>query len=309
MKSIDKYIREILEQVEALKKRDPVCNIAFRGESKDYGKTRLMPSIFRNPEYIQKEQKLFQLLKDYGVTDEHASHTDMIIEAQHYVAISRVLDITFSIIPALFFACQSNLDEKGKVYVFGFPEYISPHSEFIEKYYEDGKSKAYIHNFKVISHAKENERIISQKGGFIFFQGAAFVPINPIYYKVVDIDAEDKKELLDKLNLLFGENKATLFPERGRTAENLVKPKFVEITTTEDEISIYNEVLNAFARIRYEAKMEKKEGRFDSIAFGRRIRKEKMDLISFITESDEKKEEKQKLLKLIETQYLVLGGR
>ena len=308
MKTFDKYISDILKEVESLKKRDPNCNIAFRGESKDYGRTKLMPSIFRNSEYIQKEKQLFQLLKDYRITDAKASYTDMLIEAQHYVAISRVLDITFSIIPALFFACQTNFDDVGKIYVFGFPEYISPHSEFIEKYYKGGYKKAYIHNFKVISHAQENERIISQKGGFVFFQGTAYVPINPIYYKDISINPEDKKDIIEKLYVLFGENKATLFPERGIMAEDIVKPKFSEITATEDDISIYNEIKSAFERIRYEAKMEKIEGTFDAVSFGRRLRKEKLDLKNYIYELSEDNEVKEKLLQSIDTHYLLLGG-
>ena len=96
-----------------IKKRDSKCNIAFRGESKDHGKTKLMPSIFRNSSYVEKEKKLFQLLKDYGVTEENASQTNVLIEAQHYVEISRALDITFSVISALFLlAVQREIKRK-----------------------------------------------------------------------------------------------------------------------------------------------------------------------------------------------------
>lgn len=55
MKSVDGYIGDVLKTVEKLKKRDSKCNIAFRGESKDYGKTKLMPSIFRDISYVGKE--------------------------------------------------------------------------------------------------------------------------------------------------------------------------------------------------------------------------------------------------------------
>lgn len=309
MADIDKYISQIFSEVKKLEKRDPGCTIAYRGEAKDYKKTKLMPSIFRDSSYVKKEEKLFQLLKDYGVTDENASITNVLIESQHYVEISRVLDITFSATSALFFACSSknNEDEPGIVYVFGFPEYVSPHSSFIESYYDkNGETLAYHHNFKIVSHAQENERIISQKGGFIFFQGNDFVPLNDIYYREVIIEADDKKTILTQLDTLFGINEATIYPDRGRVAKEIVKPKFEAISATEDELSIRNEIHNAFSRLRYEAQMELYEKKFNRTLFMRKLRKERIDLINYVNEqcSDDKKE----YIELIESEYLVLGG-
>ena len=310
MKSVDKYIGEILKNVEKLKKRDSKCNIAFRGESKDHGKTKLMPSIFRNSSYVEKEKKLFQLLKDYGVTEENASHTNVLIEAQHYVEISRALDITFSVISALFFACSSerNKEKDGRIFVFGFPEYVSPHSKFIDDYYEKGTG-SYIHNFKVVSHAQENERIINQKGGFIFFQGTSFVPLNPVYYKEVVIEACDKEKIMRELDILFGVNEATIYPDRDKVAKKIVKPKFEEISLIEDELSIENEIRNAFSRIKYEAVIERYEKIYDTTLFLRKLRKEKADLIAYVSELKENEERKERLIEIINSEYFILGGR
>lgn len=312
MKTIDKYIKEIINEVDNMKKRDSKCTIAYRGENKDYGDTKLMPSLFRNHSYIEKEDKLFYLLKDYAVTAENASQADLLIEAQHYVAISRALDITFSILPALYFACcESNLDNSidendGIVYVFGFPEYVSPHSNFIDEYYKRRGLCTYAHNFKVISHSMENERIINQKGGFIFFQGTVFVPINPIYYKEIKIKFEDKQQILKYLDVLFGVNKASLFPDKNNIANLVVKPKFEEIKATEDEFSIQNEIVNAFNRISYEARMEKLDCVYDDTSFGRRLRKENADLKSYIKGLC--KEDQEDYLAFVDSQYKLLGG-
>ena len=308
MKKIEYYIEQIHNMVVDLRNRDENCNIAFRGEPMDYGRTKLMPSIFRNLEYIGKEKKLFQLLKDYGVTDEKATQADMLIEAQHYVAISRALDITFSIIPAIYFACCSHPEKDARVYVFGFPEYVSPHSDYIKNYYDGYEKNAYIHNFKVISHTLENERIINQKGGFIFFQGKDFVSINPIYYKEVIIKAEDKEQIMKDLDLLFAINEATIYPDRDRIAKQIVKPKFEIITSAEDEISIDKEIESAFSRMIYEVRMEKKEGIYNQIGFLRRLRKEKNDLYSFIMKSDKKNNQKEELKKLVDKKIKLLGG-
>lgn len=253
---------------------------------------------------------MFQLLKDYGVTEENASQTNVLIEAQHYVEISRALDITFSVISALFFACSSerNINEDGRIFVFGFPEYVSPHSKFIEDYYEKGIG-SYIHNFKVVSHAQENERIINQKGGFIFFQGTSFVPLNPVYYKEIVIKADDKEKIMRELDILFGVNEATIYPDRDKVAKKIVKPKFEEITPTEDDLSIQNEIQNAFSRLKYETMIERYEKAYNQTVFLRKLRKERADLLAYVSELEEDKGTKDDLIKLINSQYFILGGR
>ena len=309
VRTVDAYIGDVLKVVNQLKKRDPKCNIAFRGESKDYGESKLKPSIFRESSYVEKEKKLFQLLKDYGVTEENASQTSVLIDAQHYVSISRALDITFSVIPALFFACSSerNKDKDGRVYVFGFPEYVSPHSKFIEDYYEKGIG-SYTHNFKVVSHAQGNERIINQKGGFVFFQGTSFVPLSSVYYKEVKINHCDKERILQELDILFGINEATIYPDRDKVAKKIVEPKFKEITSREDDLSIQNEITNAFSRLRYEAIIERYEKTFNQTIFLRKLRKERADLYTYISELKLEKADEEDMIKLIDSQYIILGG-
>lgn len=309
MNNIDKYIKEIHDVVKKLKERDENCNIAYRGEPMNYGNTKLMPSLFRNPDYIDKERKLFQLLKDYGVTEEGAEQAKMLIEAQHYVAISRALDITFSIIPALYFCCCSHPDKDAILYVFGFPEYVSPHSEYIDEYYQGGDAKVYPHNFKVISHAAENERIINQKGGFIFFPGNDFVPINAIYYKEVVIKAQDKGQVIEDLDLLFGVNEAFIYPDIDKIAKQIVKPKFELISPSEDDISIDREIDNAFSRIIYETRMGKKENKKNDFTTLRRLRKEMNDLCSFIEDSVKDETQKDELIRKVNSRCTLLGGR
>ena len=228
--AIIKYLNEVSKKIEILTKRNNMesqeCYLfAFRGESRDYERTKLMPSLFRDSSYVSKEKYLFELLGDYGViTDKQNGYIEKAIEAQHYVAISRMLDITFSVLPALYFACSSenNKEEDGKVYVFCFPEHYSPHSKYIETFYSEmlgGKDVAYSKNFKVVSHSYSNERIKAQNGGFIFFQGKEFSPISSIYYETISISKDDKNYVLKDLNLLFGINEATIYPDKERRAK------------------------------------------------------------------------------------------
>lgn len=281
------YIDQIMKCVNHLKEihgkyYEDCLLFAYRGESKDYGKTKLQPSIFRNPEYIKKECHLFELLSDYNFVQKDATSIEKAIESQHYIAISRMLDITFSALNALYFACEGNLKEDANLFVFGFPKYYSPHSNYVQNFYDKMLSNedcSYSRNFKVFSHSFSNDRIKAQKGGFIFFPGKNFVPINECYYETITIKREDKPTILDELKLLFQIDLANIYPEKDNIAE-LIKFKFAENTyensvttlTLDDELKFY------FERLNYELRLMKK----DEMTIQRILRKEKNDLLSFV---------------------------
>ena len=227
------YITQIKEKVAELSSRhraflktEPL--IAFRGESNDYGDTKLTPSLFRDSSYVAKESHLFELFCDYNIVDPKASNIEKAIETQHYASISRMLDISFDVLVALYFACTHPDEHDGYVYVFAFPEHYSPHSKYIEEFYTnvlEGKHIAYSRNFKVFSHSVTNDRIKAQKGGFIFFPGKEFHPINDCYYERILISKNHKREILEDLEALFQITKATLFPEKDKVAE-IITNKF-----------------------------------------------------------------------------------
>lgn len=292
------YLNEVNNKIELLLQRNGIKEqdgllIAFRGESKDYGRTKLMPSLFRNNNFVSKENYLFELLSDYGVIgEEKKRNIEKAIEAQHYVAISRMLDITFSILPALYFACSSegNKGEEGKIYIFLFPEHYSPHSKYIESFYTEmleGKNVAYSKNFKVVSHSYSNDRIKAQNGGFIFFQGKEFSPINDIYYETINISQDDKGIILKELNLLFSINEATIYPDKEKKAK-LAEQKFKKGIYKQKELTVSAEIHTYFERIQYECTMykKKKNNDFDKIEYLRKLRKEKEDLLTYINQND-----------------------
>lgn len=301
------YLQKISDKVNLLKNRNNIIGqenllIAFRGESKDYGKTKLMPSLFRNSEYVLKEKYLFELLGDYDViNDTKNRNIERAIEAQHYVSISRMLDITFSVLPALYFCCESesNKSMDGIIYIFAFPEHYSPHSKYIEDFYSEileGKDIAYSKNFKVVSHSFYNERVKSQNGGFIFFQGREFSPINDIYYESFEINSADKEEILNELNFMFAVNESTIYPEKENRAK-LAKIKFESGKYSIKELTVNSEINIFFDRIQYESEIYKNKDEFDKNNYLRILRKEKSDLLSYINEKinqdDTSKEEKE----------------
>ena len=294
IKVLSQYLSEVEREIENLiAKHNQISRtsylIGFRGENEDYGKTSLMPSLFRGEDYVGKEKYLFELLRDYGfLSSDKNRNVDSAIEAQHYIAISRMLDISFSLLPAMYFACHGGKIEKdGFVYIFCFPEYYSPHSQYIEDFYknileEDINDLVYSGNFKVISHSYSNDRIRAQMGGFIFFSGKEYKPIETIYYKKICIKSEDKSNLLKELNQVFQINEASLFPEKG-TVASIVKEKFEEKEYRIKNIDIETEINICFERVEYEIKALKlNENKENPMRLLRKIRKEESDLLYYI---------------------------
>lgn len=284
------YLSEIYEAVNKLKLRNSDRDnyvLAFRGEACDYGTTKLMPSIFRNPGYVEKERYLFELIDDYGMgKGDKCSNIEKLIETQHYIAISRLLDISFNSLVALYFACKhgSSNEQDGRIYVFLFPEYFSPHSGYLEEFYTkilNGENNfAYFRNFKVITHSYSNERIKAQNGGFIFFPGNKYCPMNQVYYEQVEIRGADKSKVLEDLDVMFQINDATIFPEVENIAR-LVTRKFEKGGYKKNAASIEDEVCKYLQRISYEVDTLKKMS-YSSMDLLRRLRKEEDDIKNFL---------------------------
>lgn len=315
--NIVEYIGEIRTKLESLRQETATaCRnevlFAFRGESRDYGKTKLMPSIFRDSSLVKKESHLLDLLCDYGISNPNDTDIEKAMESQHYLAISRMLDISFNLLVALYFACRSNKDYDGYVYIFAFPEYYSPHSKYIEDFYknilklgEGEEPRYYYKNFKVVSHAFSNERMIAQNGGFIFFPGEYFSAINSCYYKIVTIKKEDKQKVLDSMKLLFAIDEYKIFPEKEKIAE-AVKNKFYRTEGFNGNMSIEDDICSYLNHLFYEVEIMYKRG--DSfVSLLRFLRKEKDDLISYIKSSKKiNKEKRHKLIEYIERNFEII---
>ncbi|OUQ04435.1 hypothetical protein B5E91_09800 [Thomasclavelia spiroformis] len=283
---VSSYLDKITEEIEFLQKKhykkyDSRALIAFRGEPRDFMDTKLMPSIFREPPLISKEKHLFELFCDYELIEHNKRNIDKAIETQHYASISRMLDVTFNAAVALYFACSNNEDD-GFVYVFCFPKYYSPHSNYIEDFYTDilksKEIKTYFKNFKVFSHTYSNDRIKAQSGGFIFFPGDTYSPINHIYYKRIEIKKEDKEKILEELDVIFHINKARLFPEKDKIVE-IITEKFMQNDYLLEELTIKSELESCYRRISYEINMFDDIDKINKLRY---LRKEKEDLLMYI---------------------------
>ncbi|TLG73853.1 FRG domain-containing protein [Culicoidibacter larvae] len=235
--SVQEYIAVIKDICSNYRVNQEMC--LFRGEAQTFD-IPMQPNIFRNGQLNISntfEQELFYQLKTYNILRQHREDDFLegAIQAQHGGFGSRLLDISYNCLIALYFACEfgfdnTNLnnwiDNLGHVFVFNFPKIFNPGAKEIQSFYKNIISNNNIldmplfnRNVKILSHSKVNERVVSQYGGFILFPSMNYIPIDSAHYKHIYINTDKKKEILEDLQFLFGIHKGTIYPE----TENMVK--------------------------------------------------------------------------------------
>lgn len=199
-KSVSEYIKELREIIERKSKKD--FTIVYRGENKIF-KNPCQPNIFRK-EYLYKneffEKNLFEEMKANKIT-EGSTFLERAIDAQHDGFPSRLLDVSYNSLIALYFAVTpyyyepedkydkkiENNENNGVVYIFFIEKYFCPAGDIINKTYDSIvnrdesafiEHKIFQKNHKLIDHIKCNNRIIAQQGTFILFQGDEISSIN-----------------------------------------------------------------------------------------------------------------------------------
>lgn len=236
------HVAQFIEKVNELINSHPDKKVYFlyRGECKRYPNF-CRPNIFRknvlstNPLY---EKSLFNTMRQNKLSN-NESYLENAIDAQHGEFPSRLLDVSYNCLTALYFAVtpyyHKDITEydkdDGMVYVFFIDEIFSPSAQNTNDNYNAIIDKEcpwfnnhaiFQKNHKFIDHTKLNNRIIAQQGAFILFQGNDDEKIPSYMMGGIVIPKEAKPMIRKELSVMFGINTGSVYPEIVNVAEDLV---------------------------------------------------------------------------------------
>ena len=236
--NISDYIGRIKRYIYA--RRDREYFSVYRGEPCIYP-TPCRPGLFRSDALTENkyfEKNLFDAMRQSRLTDEKC-YLDNAIDAQHGEFPSRLLDVSYNCLIALYFAVtpyyhkkEEELDgEDGMVFVFFMDEIFSPSAQNINDNYnaiinrdrEWTQSPLFRKNHKFIDHIKLGPRIIAQQGAFILFQGDVAEDLPQGMYYGIRIPGGAKKLLREQLNRLFGIHTGSIYPETINLVKDLTR--------------------------------------------------------------------------------------
>lgn len=230
---IIKNVQDYLEAIEDINHRfrteDENGIVVYRGEPVTYP-TFAMPGIFREP-YLKKdpyfERNLLEELKANKLTSGE-SYLEIAIDSQHGGFPSRLLDVSYNCLVALYFAVVSTpqkRDEEGKkngrILIYKLNKAYCPKATNVKENYKTildnptdiRNSGVFSINHKLVDHIKLNSRIIAQQGALIYFQGLTWEPIPEYMYEKLTIDRNSKTTIEKQLEQYFGINTSFIYPE------------------------------------------------------------------------------------------------
>lgn len=235
--SVSKYLEKINNYISAHKRNNMV--FVYRGEPEIYS-TPCRPNIFRKGVLDSNslfEKSLFDTMRQNRLTNDKC-YLDNAIDAQHGEFPSRLLDVSYNCLVALYFAVtpyyhflENSLDNKdAMVFLFIIDEIFSPSAKNTNENYEAIINRdidwftdkiIFEKNHKFIDHTKLNNRIIAQQGAFILFQGndASDLPAYMTYG--IKIPKEAKAKLRLELKQLFGIYTGSIYPEIVNLADEI----------------------------------------------------------------------------------------
>lgn len=112
--SIDALIAIVLD----INKTDEGNALYFRGEKSDYGDQAMTPSVFRG--FLDREHHIYREMQRFNDHEFAVDKTafDKLARMQHYLAPTRMLDMSEDVLSALYFALDEPVTgETGVVYV------------------------------------------------------------------------------------------------------------------------------------------------------------------------------------------------
>lgn len=149
--SLNGFIDKIFTLQENLNEEEVLL---YRGHSNE--EFSLIPSVRRNPGHIKNEDSMIRELISSRPSEfiNDNSLLEKLIRAQHYGLPTRLLDLTWNPLVALYFSVLGNQDVNGRVFIFKIRNSSI-------KYY-DNDIASYISNLSLLTH-REKEEIINTR--------------------------------------------------------------------------------------------------------------------------------------------------
>ncbi|MBQ9369465.1 MAG: FRG domain-containing protein [Clostridia bacterium] len=264
-------------------KKEPHRIFLYRGEPELYEESSCIPSIFRRKDLsdnVYYEKSLYNAIKQNKLS-KGDNYLETAIEAQHGEFPSRLLDVSYNSLIALYFAVTPYYhkevtaydDKDGAVYVFYVDKLFSPSASNTVDNYDAIINKTtwlnqpiFAKTHKMIDHTKLNNRIIAQQGAFILFQGNDAERIPQYMFDRIEIPYSAKKTIREELVALFGLSKSFVFPEITNYVDDLSEKNKILITedfsidgeiesvfnTFSDELDYFSDFIVAFERKKHE---------------------------------------------------------
>lgn len=300
VKNVSTYLQEIENKIDELKRLTGESVVCFRGEnrtSSDQGKLyrHSMPNIFRPDKFeMLNKYKWFEK----GILDEirtnnlsnSKAYLEIAMDAQHGGFPSRLLDVTFNSLIALFFATtphyntaiEKNDDADGRVLVYIFDKMATSKTKTIVQIYEDliseKKNNIMLSRFGshfhfLIDFVDLNSRIRAQQGGFLLFGGNQFMPIPENRVREIIIPHKAKKCIRKELDTFFGINMGMIYPEPYNKVDFITKKSVIVENDVHYFSAIQDEIeRNIDSKLEYILYINK---------FDKKIFKEKIEDLSF----------------------------
>ena len=227
--SVWDFIEKIKEGIEEFQYQNSNYIFAYRGESQNFHQTSCMPGIFRE-NYLEQnanfERNILNEIKARNLSDKE-NLILRAVDAQHYGFPTRLLDITFDPLIALYFAVKEDGGADAQFFVFAIESLDLITDENISDLYEDAiknnNSPYNAFNQRFIDFSSLNNRIQAQRGGFVLFPGDTFVKISKEITKAYRIRSENKEKILNDLNIMFGINDSRIYPEMDKFVNAMKK--------------------------------------------------------------------------------------
>lgn len=116
------YVESIVDYLNALPENEEFSDslldnlTLFRGQgNKEWN---LIPSVMRNREdFLNEELYIKECIRQYPEEFKNMNKVDILIKMQHYGMPTRLLDLTKNPLVALYFACVSEPNNDGVVYI------------------------------------------------------------------------------------------------------------------------------------------------------------------------------------------------